>query len=176
VQPPKPPQIAAVDVVPTRPAKADSMALAHLSAHTGASPPQVALVVKVKLKSRLPATSLGWALYVSDVRIPKYWEYEDGIYFTVTDPNFLAEHKGERLRFSHDGAEFHDTGAKLPGAPVSATPVATISEALTSDVQTSATSRRRTPAKKAKAKKAKAKSGRRTTVKKARAKSKRKRA
>jgi hypothetical protein len=157
MQPPKPPQIAAVDIVP---AQADSMALTHLSAHTEASLPPVAYVVKVKLKSKLPATSLGWALYVSDVRIPKYWEYEDGIYFTVIDPNFFAEHKGERLRFSHDGVEFHDTGVKLPGAPVSATPVAAISEALTSNVQTSATSRRRTTAKKAKAKKAKAKSKR----------------
>jgi hypothetical protein len=149
MQPPKPPQIAAVDVVP---AQADSMALTHLSAHTEASPPPVAYVVKVKLKSKLPATSLGWALYVSDVRIPKYWEYEDGIYFTVVDPNFFAEHKGERLRFSHDGAEFHDTGVKLPGAPVSATPVAAVSEALTSNAKTPATSRRRKTAKKAKAK------------------------
>jgi hypothetical protein len=161
MQPPKPPQIAAVDVVP---AQADSMALTHLSAHAEASPPPVAYVVKVKLKSRLPATSLGWALYVNDVRIPKYWEYEDGIYFTVIDPNFFAEHKGERLRFSHDGAEFHDTGVKLPGAPVSAAPVAAVSEALTSNVQTPAASRRRTTAKKVKkAKKAKAKSKRKRT-------------
>jgi hypothetical protein len=160
MQPPQPPQIAAVDVVPAQPTPADSMALTHLSAHPDASPPQLAYVVKVKLKSRLPATSLGWALYVNDVRIPKYWEYEDGIYFTVIDPNFFAEHKGERLRFSHDGAEFHDTGVKLPGAPVSATPVTAISEALTSRVQTSATSRRRATAKKRGAKKAKAKSKR----------------
>lgn len=97
---------------------------------------------------------------MNDVRIPKYWEYEDGIYFTVIDPNFFAEHKGGRLRFSHDGAEFHDTGVKLPGAPVSATPVAAISEALTSNVQPSSTSRRRAAAKKAPAKKAKAKSKR----------------
>src|SRR5436309_2149498 len=157
MQPPKPPQIAAVDVVP---AQADSMALTHLSAQTEASVPQVAYVVKVKLKSKLPTTSLGWALYVNDVRIPKYWEYEDGIYFTVIDPNFLAEHKGERLRFSHDGAEFHDTGVKLPGAPVSATAAAAISEALTSNAQTWATSRRRATAKKARAKNAKAKSKR----------------
>ena len=39
MQPLKPPQIAAVDVVP---AQADSMALTHLSAHTGVSPPPVA--------------------------------------------------------------------------------------------------------------------------------------
>lgn len=175
MQPPNPPQIAAVDIVP---AQADSMALTHLSAHAGASVPQVAWVVKVKLKARLPATSLGWALYVNDVRIPKYWEYEDGIYFTVIDPNFLAKHKGERLRFSHDGVEFHDTGVKLPGAPVSATPVAAIPEALSSNVRMSATSRRRTTAKKARAKKAGTKkaSAKKTRATKARPKSKRRRA
>ena len=91
MQPPNPPQIAAVDVVPAQPTQADSMALTHLSTHTEASLPPVAYVVKVKLKSKPPATSLGWALYVNDVRIPKYWEYEDGIYFTVIDPNFFAE-------------------------------------------------------------------------------------
>jgi len=173
MQPPKPPQIAAVDVVP---AQADSMALTHLSAHAEASVPEVAWVVRVKLKARLPATSLGWALYVNDVRIPKYWEYEDGIYFTVIDPDFLAEHKGERLRFSHDGVEFHDTGAKLPGAPVSATPVAAVSKALTSNVRTSATSRRRATAKKAKKAKAKKATTKKAKAKKAKTKSKRKRA
>jgi hypothetical protein len=173
MQPPKPPKIAAVAVVPAQPAQADSMALTHLSARTEASPPPVAYVVKVKLESKPPATSLAWILYVNDVRIPKYWEYEDGIYFTVIDPDFIAEHKGERLRFSHDGVEFHDTGVKLPGAPASATPVAAVSEALSSNVQASATSRRRTTAKKAKAKKAKAK---KVKAKKAKAKSKRKRA
>ncbi|HXO70166.1 MAG TPA: hypothetical protein VN838_14480 [Bradyrhizobium sp.] len=160
MQPPKPPQIAAIDVVSAHPAQADSMALTHLSAHAEASRPPVAYVVKVKLKSRLPATSLGWALYVSDVRIPKYWEYEDGIYFTVIDPNFFAEHKGERLRFSHDGVEFHDTGIKLPGAPSSATAVADVSTALTAKVRTAAKPKRTA---KAKAKKAKSKSKRKRT-------------
>jgi hypothetical protein len=46
----------------------------------------------------------------------KYWEYDDGIYFTVLDPQFFADHKGQRLRFSLDGVEFHDTGLKLPAA------------------------------------------------------------
>jgi hypothetical protein len=172
MQPPKPPRIAAVNVVPAQPTQADSMALTHLSARTEASPPPVSYVVKVKLESKPPVTSLAWILYVNDVRIPKYWEYEDGIYFTVTDPNFLAEHKGERLRFSHDGVEFHDTGVKLPGAPASATPVAAVSEALASNVQPSATSRRRTTAKKATAKKAKKAKAKKAKAKKAKTKKK----
>jgi hypothetical protein len=155
MQPPKPPKIAAIDVVPAQPTYADSMALTHLSAHTEASLPPVAYVVKVKLKSKPPVTSLAWILYVNDVRIPKYWEYEDGIYFTVIDPNFFAEHRGERLRFSHDGVEFHDTGMKLPGPPTTAAPTAaTIATALKSKT------RAKPKAKKAKSKKSKSKSKR----------------
>jgi hypothetical protein len=57
---------------------------------------------------------MAWALYVNDVLIPKYWEYADGIYFTVLDPQFFADHKGQRLRFSQNGVDFFDTGMKLP--------------------------------------------------------------
>jgi hypothetical protein len=169
MQLPQPPKIAAVDVVPAQPTQGDSLALTHMSARADASPSDVAYVVKVKLQSKPPVTSLGWALYVDDVRIPKYWEYEDGIYFTVDDPNFFARHKGEPLRFSHDGTEFHDAGVKLPAAPASAAPVAAVASALTADVQPAARSARRARAKRAGVKKAKAK-------KRTKAKSKRKRA
>src|SRR4029453_5365886 len=75
----------------------------------------------VGLKAKPPGPSSGLALYVSNVLIPKYWEYEDGIYFTVLDPQFFADHKGKRLRFSQNGVDFHDTGMKLPGPPAPAT-------------------------------------------------------
>jgi hypothetical protein len=52
---------------------------------------------------------MAWALYERRA-IPKYWEYKDGIYFIVLDPEFFAEHKGKRLRFSQNGVDFHDTG------------------------------------------------------------------
>ena len=52
--------------------------------------PQAVYVVKVKLKEKPPVTSMAWGLYVGDVLIPKYWEYADGIYFTVLDPRFFA--------------------------------------------------------------------------------------
>ena len=122
MQQPKPPKITAVEVVPARPTEADSAAIAQLSAQLNKSLPQVVYVVKVELKTKPPATSMAWRLYVNDELIPKYWEYGDGIYFTVLDPQFFADHKGQRLRFSLDGVEFHDTGLKLPAA---GTPVAT---------------------------------------------------
>jgi hypothetical protein len=114
MQPPKPPKITGVEVVPAQPTDADSAAIAHLSAQLNRSLPQVVHVVKVELKAKPPATSMAWALYVDDELIPKYWEYDEGIYFTVLDPQFLADHKGEKLRFSMDGVHFHDTGIKLP--------------------------------------------------------------
>ena len=122
MEPPKPPKITAVEVIAAQPTEADSAAIAHLSAKSNRSLPQVVYVVKVPLKTKPPATSMAWALYVNDVLIPKYWEYEEGIYFTVLDPQFFADHKGKRLRFSQDGVDFHDTGMKLPAptAPAAA--------------------------------------------------------
>ena len=119
MQPPKPPKITAVEVVPAQPTEADSAKIAYLSAELNRSLPQFVHVVKVQLKTKPPATSMAWALYVGDELIPKYWEYDEGIYFTVLDPQFLADHKGERLRFTMDGVQFHDTGIKLP-APAAA--------------------------------------------------------
>jgi hypothetical protein len=120
MQPLEPPKIAAVEVASAQPTEADSMAIAHLNVQADKSLPQVAYVVKINLKAKPQVTSSAWALYVSNVLIPKYWEYEDGIYFTVLDPQFFADHKGQRLRFSQDGKKFHDTGMKLPGPPAAA--------------------------------------------------------
>ena len=122
MQPPVPPKVTAVEVVAARPTEADSAAIAHLSALADKSLPQVAYVVKVQLKTKPPATSMAWALYVNDVLIPKYWEYKDGIYFTVLDQEFFAENKGKRLRFSQNGVDFYDTGMKLaaPTKPAAA--------------------------------------------------------
>jgi hypothetical protein len=112
MQPPAPPKITAVEVAATQSTDAASAAIARPSAE-GKSVPQVAYVVKVRLKAKPPATSMAWALYVDDVLIPKYWEYKHGIYFTVLDPEFFEKHKGKPLRFSYDGIDFVDTGAKL---------------------------------------------------------------
>ena len=120
MQPPKPPKITAVEIIAAQPTEADSAAIAHLSAESNRSLPQVVYVVKVRLKTKPPATSMAWALYVNDVLIPKYWEYEEGIYFTVLDPQFFADHKGKRLRFSQNGVDFYDTGMKLAAPPTAA--------------------------------------------------------
>ncbi len=120
MQPPSPPKITAVEVVAAQPTEAESAAIAHLSAEANKALPPVAHLVKIRLKTKPPVTSMAWALYVNDVLIPKYWEYKDGIYFTVLDPQFFADHKGKRLRFSQNGTDFYDTGFKLSAPPAAA--------------------------------------------------------
>lgn len=111
--PAKPPKAVAVDVVAVRPSESDRTLIAQLKARAGIALPQVAYVVKVRCETKPPATSEGWALYVDGLRIPKYWEYNDGVYFKVVDPQFFADYEGEPLRFSQDGTRFIDTGLKL---------------------------------------------------------------
>src|SRR5690242_5051541 len=103
---PQPFTAIAVEVIATEPTEADRAAIAHLSAAGGKALPKVTYLVKIRFKAMPEPTSRGWALYVKDFRIPKYWEAKDGIYFKVFDPQFFVEHKGERLRFSRNGTEF----------------------------------------------------------------------
>jgi hypothetical protein len=120
MQPSTPPKATAVEVVATRPTEADSAAIAHLSARDSKSLPQVTYLVKVRFETMPEATSQGWALYVNDFRIPKYWAYKDGIYFKVFDQQFFRDHQGESLRFSQNGTDFIDTGLKLAAPDSSA--------------------------------------------------------
>jgi hypothetical protein len=113
MQPSTPPNAAAVEVVATQPTEADTASIAQLSAEASKSLPPVAYLIKVRLEEMPPVTSEGWALYIGDFRVPKYWEYQKGIYFKVFDPAFFVDHQGEPLRFSQNGTEFVDTGLKL---------------------------------------------------------------
>ena len=123
-QPPAPPKVATVEIIAAQPTEVDRTAFASTRAGPARSELRVSHVVKVKLKTKPPVTSLAWALYVGDERISKYWEYENGIYFTVVDPAFFARHKGQKLRFSQDGVEFFDTGMKLESPPAASDAVA----------------------------------------------------
>ena len=115
MQPLEPPKITAVEVVAAQPTEADRAAIAHMGLKES---PEAVYVVKVRLKAKPLVTSMAWALYVDDELVPKYWEYTDGVYFTVFDPEFFTRHKGKQLRFSQNGIDFFDTGVMLtPLAP-----------------------------------------------------------
>jgi hypothetical protein len=151
MQPPSPPKINAVEIEAAKPTEADSVAIARLSAETNRS--LVPYTVKVQIKPKPPVTSMAWALYVDDVLIPKYWEYEDGIYFTVLGPQFFVDNKGKPLRFSQNGIDFFDTGVKLPAPTPPAAPRSTKTKVARS---TKAKAARSTKAKAARSTKAKA--------------------
>lgn len=109
----KPPKVTAVEVHATQPTDGDRSTLARLAERSAEPLPDVVYVVKIAFESMPPVTSEGWALYVGEERIPKYWAYKGGIYFKVFDSDFLANHNGEAVRFSLDGATFVETGKKL---------------------------------------------------------------
>jgi hypothetical protein len=118
-----PPKVTGVEVVATQPTAADTAAIAHLSVQASRSLPPIAYLVKVRFETPPPVTSEGWALYVDNFRIPKYWEYRHGIYFKVFDAQFFADHKGQQLRFSQNGSDFIDTGIRLSvPAPIAEKP------------------------------------------------------
>ena len=108
-----PPKAIAVEVVATQATEADAVSMVQLDLAAAKSAAGPAYVVKLKFKALPEATSQGWALYVGDLRIPKYWAWREGVYFKVFDPQFFADHQGEKLRFSQDGNKFTDTGLKL---------------------------------------------------------------
>jgi hypothetical protein len=113
------PKVVSVEVVAARPTESDRAMISQLSAESERPISETAFIVKVRLEEIPPATSHGWALYVGDTRIPKYWEYSGGIYFKVLDEEFLAEHQRHKLRFSDNGEDFIDTGVRLPGPSAS---------------------------------------------------------
>ena len=109
------PKVVSAEVVAAQPTDADRPMIAALSGEVGRRLPSTAFIVKIRLDEIPEPAGAGWALYVGDTRIPKYWEYPGGIYFKVLDQSFLEEHRGEPLRFSLNDQKFVDTGVSLPG-------------------------------------------------------------
>jgi hypothetical protein len=110
---PQAPKVVGVEVVAARPTDTDRAVASHLSAVTDRPIGNEVYIVKVRFETMPEPTGTGWALYLGDDRIPKYWAYKDGIYFKVHDPDFLAKHDGQPLRFSTNGSDFVPTGVKL---------------------------------------------------------------
>jgi hypothetical protein len=108
-----PPKIVAVEVVASQPTDSDRSVMAHLKARDNTLLEDVAYLVKIQFEEIPPVTSHGWALYVGNERVPKYWAYKGGIYFKVFDPNYFVEHDGQLIQFSTDGVELIDSAKKL---------------------------------------------------------------
>jgi len=148
--PSAPPKVVSAAVVAAQPTDADKPMIARLSTELNRRLPATAFIVKIRLEKIPEPTGDGWALYVGDTRIPKYWEYPAGIYFKVFDQTFLADHQGEPLRFSHNDKDFVNTGVNLPGPGVARARArartGTLSLPLQSDVLNETSSPRAVPA------------------------------
>lgn len=118
--PDTPPKAVAIEVVAAQPTESDKKVIAHVGDVTSRSLDEAVYVVKVRFEQMPPVTSSGWALYVGDYPVPKYWGYKNGIYFKIFDLQFFVDHQGQALKFTRDRKTFIDTGLKLGGSSAGA--------------------------------------------------------
>ncbi len=111
------PVVTSVEIVPAQPDPADRKVLAFQRASNNRPLEDIAYVVKLFLAEALPPTGAGFALFLDETRIPRYSGFDGGIYFTVHDPQFLANHAGTAIQFKHDAGQMIKTQTLLPGLP-----------------------------------------------------------
>ena len=113
------PKVTEIEVVGTQPKASDLRKIEFIASRENIAISPVTYLVKIELEDSEAALSgQGFSLYVGDQRIEKYSGYKNGIYFTVNDPRFFDEHRGEEIRLSFDDETIVDTGKTLPVEPV----------------------------------------------------------
>ena len=73
----------------------------------------VAYVIKIRLETMPPATRRVGRCTSDDFRIPKYWEYQEGIYFKMSIPSSSRTTRRTTALLSRAGTEFIETGLTL---------------------------------------------------------------
>jgi hypothetical protein len=108
-------RVSAIEVRAAQPKAADTRKIQFIAETRDASLEEIAYIVKLYVEDvERFYTSLGYRLFVGDYEIKKYAGFKNGIYFKVYDPDFLAQHAGEKVQFTIDGVEFVDTGVTFP--------------------------------------------------------------
>lgn len=107
--------LTAIQLLPARPEMADLRKIQHYATATGSEIAEVSYLVKLYTENSLPQNSLGVELYVGDQLIRQYFQFKNGIYFKVNDPQQLAALQGQEVRFRRRGSEevIH-TGIRVP--------------------------------------------------------------
>lgn len=106
-----------IQLLPARPEVADLRKIQHYAAATGAEMEEVSYLVKLYTGNSLPQDSLGVELYVGDRLIHQYFQFKNGIYFKVNNPQQLEALRGQEVRFRRRGdQEFIHTGIRVPAA------------------------------------------------------------
>ncbi len=109
--------LTSIQLLPTRPEVADLRKIQHYAAASGSEMEEVSYLVKLYTGDSLPQNSLGVELYVGDRLIRQYFQFKNGIYFKVNDPQQLAALQGQEIRFRRRGEEeFIPTGIRVPEA------------------------------------------------------------
>ena len=112
--------LTSIQLLLARPEEADLRKIQHYAAERGVSAAdteEVSYIVKLYLKTPLVHDNMGVELYVGDQPIPRYFQFKNGIYFKVNDPQKLSSLRGREVRFRRPGTdEFISTGVRFPAA------------------------------------------------------------
>ena len=109
------PNVSNIELVSTQPKPADLRSIEYIQTSENTTLAPISYIVKINLSSQLPATSLGFQLYVGNEQVQKYSGFKNGLYFKVNNPRFFSVFAGKEIRFSLDrGEAFHNTGVLLP--------------------------------------------------------------
>lgn len=123
--------LTAIQLLPARPEMADLRKIQHYATVAGSEIEAVSYLVKLYTGNSLPQDSLGVELYVGDQLIRQYFQFKNGIYFKVNDPQQLVALRGQEVRFRRRGdEELIHTGIRVPEAeanrPLAATDTTTL--------------------------------------------------
>ncbi|MFM7448300.1 MAG: hypothetical protein ACKO24_06865 [Leptolyngbyaceae cyanobacterium] len=107
--------LTAIQLLPAQPEAADLRKIHHLAAATETPIQEVSYIIKLYTGSSLPQNSLGVELYVGNQPIRQYFQFKNGIYFKVNNPDQLAALQGQEVRFRRPGLDqFVNTGIQVP--------------------------------------------------------------
>jgi hypothetical protein len=104
-----------IQLLLARPEVADLRKIHYYAAERGSEIEEVSYIVKLYTQTPPVQNSMGVELYVGNQQIRQYFQFKNGIYFKVNDPQQLSTLQGEEVRFRRPGAEeFINTGVRLP--------------------------------------------------------------
>ena len=106
-----------IQLLLARPEEADLRKIRHYAAARGVEAEEVSYIVKLYMETSPVHDTMGMELYVGDQPIHRYFQFKNGIYFKVNDPQELFSLRGREVRFRRPGMdEFISTGIRVPAA------------------------------------------------------------
>ena len=108
-------KVTSVKVVPAQPDAADLRKIKHFAKERSMALEEVTMVYKVYLESLPEPTGQAMELFIDDHQIRKYTPFENGIFFTVNDPDVVESLAGGEVCFVlPDQEDVLRTGVRIP--------------------------------------------------------------